>query len=100
MLAPTRFAADSSSDQRYFPSLPGYTVRTDFAEGELSFNLGSVVLGAVDRRIGMISKLAANKAPRDAAPPLWPVASLTPVLKTHEPQRYLSLAAHPYSGAR
>ncbi len=33
-------------------------MRADFTGGELSSDLGPVVLGAVDRRIGMISKLA------------------------------------------
>src|ERR1039457_1770095 len=55
----TPFAPKYIPDQLRFPSIPGYTVRADFAGGELSSDLGPVVLGAVDRRIGMISKLAA-----------------------------------------
>jgi hypothetical protein len=55
----TPFAPKSIPDQLRFPSIPGYTVRADFAGGELSSDLGPVVLGAVDRRIGMISKLTA-----------------------------------------
>lgn len=59
MPASTRSATDFIPDQLRFPSIPGYTVRADFAGGELSSDLGPVVLGAVDRRIGMISKLTA-----------------------------------------
>ena len=59
MPTPTRPTAKSVPDQLRFPSIPGYTVRADFAGGELSSDLGPVLLGAVDRRIGMISKLTA-----------------------------------------
>lgn len=55
----TRPTANSIPDQLRFPSIPGYTVRADFAGGELSSDLGPMLLGAVDRRIGMIGKLAA-----------------------------------------
>src|ERR1017187_9761292 len=54
-----RSAPDFVPHQLNFPSIPGYTVRADFTGGELSSDLGPVVLGAVDRRIGMISKLTA-----------------------------------------
>ncbi len=67
MPASTRPAADFIPDQLRFPSIPGYTVRADFGGGELSSDLGPVVLGAVDRRIGMINRLtAAIVDPRDA----------------------------------
>ena len=46
-------------DQLRFASIPGYTVRADFTGGDLSSDLGPVVLGAVDRRIGMVGKLTA-----------------------------------------
>jgi hypothetical protein len=55
----TRPAADFTPEQLNFPSIPGYTVRGDFKAGDLSSNLGAVVLGAVDRRIGMIDRLTA-----------------------------------------
>jgi len=58
---PTRIrpAADSTPEQLRFLSIPGYTVRADFAGGELSSDLGAVVLGAVDHRIGLIDRLTA-----------------------------------------
>lgn len=52
-------AAKSPPFQLRFPSIPGFTVRADFAGGELSSDLGAVVLGAVDRRIGLIDRFAA-----------------------------------------
>uniref|UniRef100_E6QRP6 Transposase of ISCARN98, IS1380 family n=1 Tax=mine drainage metagenome TaxID=410659 RepID=E6QRP6_9ZZZZ len=63
----TRPAIHSTSEQLRFPSIPGYTVRADFKGGELSSDLGAVVLGAVDRRIGLINRLTAAIADtRDA----------------------------------
>lgn len=55
----TRPAADFTPEQLRFNSIPGYTVRADFAGGELSSDLGALVLGAVDRRIGLIDRLTA-----------------------------------------
>jgi hypothetical protein len=55
----TRPAADSTPEQLRFLSIPGFTVRADFAGGELSSDLGAVVLGAVDHRIGLIDHLTA-----------------------------------------
>lgn len=55
----TRPEADSIPKQLNFPSIPGYTVRADFKGGDLSSDLGSVVLGAVDERIGLIKRLTA-----------------------------------------
>ena len=63
----TRPAADFTPEQLRFPSIPGYTVRADFKGGELSSDLGAVILGAVDRRIGLLSRLtAAISDKRDA----------------------------------
>lgn len=63
----THPVADSTPEQLRFPSIPGYTVRADFAGGELSSDLGAVILSAVDRRIGMIDRLvAAISDTRDA----------------------------------
>lgn len=63
----TRPAADFTPEQLRFNSIPGYTVRADFAGGELSSDLGALVLGAVDRRIGLIDRLTAAIADtRDA----------------------------------
>ena len=55
----TRPAVNSTPEQLRFPSIPGYTVRADFKGGELSSDLGAVVLGAIDRRIGLITRLTA-----------------------------------------
>ena len=55
----TRPAVDFTPEQLRFPSIPGFTVRADFAGGELSSDLGAVVLDAVDRRIGLIDRLTA-----------------------------------------
>ena len=59
MPAGTRPVADFTPEQLRFPSIPGYTVRADFKGGELSSDLGTVVLGAVDRRIGLLNRLTA-----------------------------------------
>ncbi len=50
-------AADFTPEQLRFPPAAGYTVRADFAGGEISSDLGAVVLAAVDRRIGLIDRL-------------------------------------------
>jgi hypothetical protein len=55
----TRPAADSTPEQLRFPSIPGYTVRADFTGGDLSSDLGAVILGAVDHHIGLIDRLTA-----------------------------------------
>jgi len=54
----TRPAADSTPEQLRFPAIPGDTVRADFTGGERSSDLGAAILGAVDRRIGMIDRFA------------------------------------------
>ena len=59
MTAPTCTTPTSAPKQLNFPSIPGYTVRADFTGGELSSDLGAVLLGAVDHRIGMIKRLTA-----------------------------------------
>ena len=59
MTTGTRPVADFTPEQLCFPSIPGYTVRADFKGGELSSDLGAVVLGAVDRRIGLLNRLTA-----------------------------------------
>lgn len=53
----TRPAADFTPEQLRFPPAAGYPVRADFAGGEVSSDLGALVLGAVDRRIGLIDRL-------------------------------------------
>ena len=53
----TRPVVNFTPEQLRFPSSPGFTVRADFKGGELSSDLGVVVLGAVDRRIGLLNRL-------------------------------------------
>lgn len=52
-----RPAADFTPEQLRFPPAAGYTIRADFAGGEISSDLGALVLGTVDRRIGLIDRL-------------------------------------------
>lgn len=53
----TRPASDFTPEQLRFPPAAGFTVRADFTGGEVSSDLGALVLGAVDRRIGLIGRL-------------------------------------------
>ena len=58
MTTATRPATNFTSEQLRFPPAAGYTVRADFAGGEISSDLGALVLAAVDRRIGLMDRLA------------------------------------------
>lgn len=58
MPACTRPAADSTPEQLRFPPAAGYTIRADFSGGEISTDLGALLLAAVDSRIGLIGRLA------------------------------------------
>lgn len=78
MPAITPGATLSTPQQLRFPSIPGFTVRADFTGGELSSDLGAVILGAVDRRIGLIGRLAA--AIVDARDPRYVTHSLSDLL--------------------
>lgn len=53
----TRPVADFTPEQLRFPPVAGFTVRADFAGGEISSDLGALLLAAVDRRIGLIDRL-------------------------------------------
>lgn len=70
----TRPAVDFTPEQLRFPPAAGYTVRADFDGGEISSDLGALLLGAVDRRIGMIDRLTAaivdSRDPRYITHPL------------------------------
>lgn len=55
----TRPAANSTPEQLRFPPAAGFTVRADFTGGEISSDLGALLLSAVDRRIGLIDRLTA-----------------------------------------
>jgi hypothetical protein len=48
---------DFTPEQLRFPPAAGFTVRADFTGGEVSSDLGALVLGAVDQRIGLIGRL-------------------------------------------
>ena len=50
---------NSTSEQLRFPSIPGHSVRADFAGGGLSSDLGPVLLRGVDLQIGLTKRLAA-----------------------------------------
>jgi len=55
----TRPAVDFTPEQLRFPPAAGFTVRADFTGGEVSSDLGALLLAAVDRRIGLIDRLTA-----------------------------------------
>jgi hypothetical protein len=46
-------------EQLRFTSIPGHTVRADFAGGGLSSDLGPLLLRGVDRQIGLTERLNA-----------------------------------------
>ena len=54
----TRPAVDFTPEQLRFLPAAGFTVRADFTGGEVSSDLGALLLAAVDRRIGLIDRLA------------------------------------------
>jgi hypothetical protein len=70
----TRPAADFTPEQLRFPPAAGYTVRANFDGGEISSDLGALLLRAVDRRIGLIDRLTAaiadSRDPRYITHPL------------------------------
>ena len=50
---------NSTSEQLRFASIPGHTLRADFAGGGLSSDLGPLLLSGVDRQIGLTQRLTA-----------------------------------------
>lgn len=50
----------STPEQLRFPSIPGYTIRADFEGGGLSSDFGALIIGGVDRQIGLTERLAAS----------------------------------------
>ncbi len=50
---------DSTSEQLRFASIPGCTIRADFAGGGLSSDLGPLLLKGVDRQIGLTARVCA-----------------------------------------
>ena len=57
MVSKADSSAASKSDQLCFPPAAGFTIRADFTGGEVSSDLGALLLSAVDRRIGLIDRL-------------------------------------------
>ena len=50
------FSAVPTPEQLRFPPAAGFTIRGEFTGGEVSSDLGTLLLGAVDRRIGLIDR--------------------------------------------
>ncbi|MGV8892364.1 MAG: IS1380 family transposase [Burkholderiaceae bacterium] len=50
---------NSTSEQLRFASIPGHTIRADFAGGGLSSDLGPLLLRGVDRQIGLTERINA-----------------------------------------
>ena len=50
---------DSTPEQLRFASIPGCTIRADFAGGGLSSDLGPLLLKGVDRQIGLTERVCA-----------------------------------------
>jgi Transposase DDE domain group 1 len=87
MTAAIRPASDFTPEQLRFPPAAGYTVRGDFAGGEISSDLGALVLAAVDRRIGLVDRMAA--AITDSRDPRY----ITHTLRELLTQRIFQLAS-------
>ena len=51
MTTSTRPAANSTPEQLRFPPAASYTIQADFTGGEISSDLGALLLSAVDRHI-------------------------------------------------
>jgi Transposase DDE domain group 1 len=50
--------SDSPSVQLRFPSMPGFTIRGEFDGGEMSSDLGPILLRGIDQQIGLTQRLA------------------------------------------
>ena len=51
-----RSVAKSHPEQLRFPPTAGFTVRADFTGGEVSSDFGTLILSAVERRIGLVDR--------------------------------------------
>ena len=49
----------SAPEQLRFPSIPGCTIRGDFEGGGLSSDFGALLVGGIDRQIGLTERLSA-----------------------------------------
>ena len=70
---------DSTPEQLRFASIPGCTIRADFAGGGLSSDLGPLLLKGVDRQIGLTERVCA--AIDDTRHPGYITHSLHDILK-------------------
>ena len=64
---------NSTPEQLRFASIPGCTIRADFAGGGLSSDLGPLLLKGVDRQIGLTERVRAaidDTPPTDVDPAL------------------------------
>lgn len=83
----TRPALDSTPKQLRFPPAAGFTVRAEFTGGEVSSDLGVLLLKAVDKRIGLIGRL--TEAISDSRDPRY----LTHPLRDLLSQRVFQIAS-------
>ena len=54
----SRHGSHPTAEQLRFPPAAGFTIRADFTGGDISSDLGALILSSVDRRIGLIDRLA------------------------------------------
>lgn len=57
MTTSTHPDAHITAEQLRFPPAAGFTIRADFTGGDVSSDLGALILAALDRRIGLIDRL-------------------------------------------
>ena len=69
---------NSTPEQLRFPPAAGFTVRADFTGGEVSSDLGALILSAVDARIGLVERL--SRAIKDSRDPRYITHSLRDLL--------------------
>ena len=69
---------NSTPEQLRFPPVAGFTVRADFTGGEVSSDLGALILSAVDARIGLVERL--TRAIKDSRDPRYITHSLRDLL--------------------
>jgi hypothetical protein len=77
---PTSIRPDAqfAAEQLRFPPSAGFTVRADFKGGEVSSDLGALILSAVDQRIGLMERL--TQAVKDVRHPSYITHSLRDLL--------------------
>ena len=73
---------NSTPEQLRFASIPGHTIRADFAGGGLSSDLGPLLLHGVDRQIGLTERI--NAAVVDTRHASYITHSQRDLLTNHE----------------